>query len=542
MICDMKIKYLIKILVGIALVFNFSCVNDLDVMPLDKAVVTNQVAYSDAASYLKGLFKIYSVWAISGQDGEGSSDIAGLDPGNAQLMRSFFILQEVTADHALVSSTWSDAWVAEINTNTWSNVKNEPIEAVYQRCMFIVALTNDYLKVVGNAPAELNPAQLRAEARFNRALAYWVLMDLYAIPPHITESNYSINPSPLDKKGEKPVNLFNWIEAELKAIVDDLPEAGQGDYGRADQGAVNTLLARMYLNAEVYTGQARYTDCIDACKKVIGGNYGLANNYAQLFYADNGQNANTKQEIIFPLCFDGAKTKTWGGMTFLICASRSSSKVDLNRDGIGSGWDGLHTTQNLVNLFDFDGTPSADNILDKRGIFYSEGIDINISNNQFLADGWCVYKYKNIYSTGGYPSDTQFPETDFPLFRLADVYLMYAEAVARGGQGGDMATAVGYVNQLRARGYGNNNYAIDAAWLTANNFRNILNERGRELYWEGIRRTDLKRFGFYTSESYLWPLKGNSVTGVGLNSRYNLFPIPVTDLSVNGNLSQNPGY
>lgn len=524
------------------MMFNSSCVNDLDVMPLDKTVVTNEVAYSDPESYLKSLFKIYSVWAISGQDGEGSTDVSGLDPGNAQLMRSFLVLQEVAADHALISSTWSDAWVNEINTNTWSNVKCEPIEAVYQRCMFIVALANDFIKVAGNAPESLDPDKIKAEARFNRALAYWVLMDLYSIPPFITESNYSISPAPLDKSGEKPVNLFNWIESELKDILQYLPEAGTGDYGRADQGAVYALLSRMYLNAEVYTGLDRYTDCIDACEKVFAGNYDLAANYEELFYGNNGQNSDTKQEIIMPVCFDGSATKTWGGMTFLICASRSGSEVDVDRDGIAAGWDGLHTTQNLVNLFDFDGTVSATTILDKRGIFYSDGIDIEISNNQFLADGWCVYKYKNIYSTGGYPSDTQFPETDFPLFRLADVYLMYAEAVARGGEGGDITTAVGYVNDLRARGFGNHDHDIDAAWLSADNFRNILDERGRELYWEGMRRVDLKRFGLYTSSSYLWPYKGGVVTGTGLDSRYELYPIPVTDLTVNGNLEQNPNY
>lgn len=539
----MKTRYLVSMLTGFALTFS-SCMDDLDVMPLDETVVTSEVAYSDPDSYLKSLFKIYSAWSMSGQDGEESTDVVGLDAGNAQLLRSYWILQEVAADHALVSKTWGDTWVEEINTLTWSNVQNEPIEAVYQRAMFLVALVNDYLKVVDNAPVELNPEQLKSEARFNRALAYWVLMDLYGAPPFITESTYSINPAPLDKieqTGDKPVNLFNWIESELRDLIDALPAPGQGIYGRADQGAVYALLAKLYLNAEVYTGEARYTDCIAASKEVIAGGYGLATNYHELFYADNGQNSDTRQEIIFPVLFDGAATKSYGGMTFFISASRSGSDVDLERDGISEGWDGIHTTQNLVSVFDFDGEQSAANILDKRGIFHSDGIDVNISSNEFYNDGWSVFKYKNIYSTGGYPSETKFPETDFPLFRLADVYLMYAEAVARGGQGGDMATAVAYVNELRERAFGNTNHAIDAAWLAANDFQNILDERARELYWEAGRRTDLIRFGQYTS-GYNWPLKNGITEGADLNSRYVLYPIPVTDLSVNGNLSQNPGY
>ncbi|MCH3986218.1 MAG: RagB/SusD family nutrient uptake outer membrane protein [Prevotella sp.] len=160
----------------------------------------------------------------------------------------------------------------------------------------------------------------------------------------------------------------------------------------------------------------------------------------------------------------------------------------------------------------------------------------------FTTEGWSVYKWTNITSKGANGSNLGFPDTDFPLFRLGDVYLMYAEAVARGGQGGDINTAVKYVNMLRERGYGDKDHDIDAAWLTANNFRNILNERGRELYWEGVRRTDLIRFGLFTSSSYVWPDKGGVITGVGIDNKYDLFPIPQTDLSVNGNLSQNEGY
>ena len=128
------------------------------------------------------------------------------------------------------------------------------------------------------------------------------------------------------------------------------------------------------------------------------------------------------------------------------------------------------------------------------------------------------------------------------MFRLGDVYLMYAEAVARGGQGGSLATAVSYINALRSRAYGDNVHGITEAWLTENGYQNILDERCRELYWEGVRRTDLIRFGLYTSANYLWTFKGGVLTGVGVDKRYNVFPIPTTDLSVNGNLHQNEGY
>ena len=116
---------------------------------------------------------------------------------------------------------------------------------------------------------------------------------------------------------------------------------------------------------------------------------------------------------------------------------------------------------------------------------------------------------------------------------------MYAEAVLRGGSGGDKTTAVGYINQLRERAYGNTNGNITAADLTLNF---ILDERGRELYWEGHRRTDLIRFGQFTSATYLWPWKGGVETGTGVDAHYNLFPIPNTDRTANPNLGQNPGY
>lgn len=533
----MKTKYLIPF-AGLSFLLA-SCVNDLDVKPLDKTVVTGEEAYSDPESYTKALMKIYSVWCMSGQDGEGSTDIDELDAGNAQLLRTWWTLQEQTTDEC--KNAWPDPWVGEINAQTWSDSKLEPIEGLYQRCMFIVALSNEYLKNVSGAPAHMNPEQLRAEARFCRALAYYALLDAFGNPPFITEANYSINPAQIGREA-----LFNWIVTELKDCINHLPAALQGNYGRADQGAANALLARLYLNAEVYTGTPMYTECITACKNVIAGGYGLASNYADLFKADNGQNTDTRQEIIFPICFDGAATKTWGGMTALICGSRGSKEVKLEVDGVNQGWDGYRSTQNLVELFEFlPGEKTAATIADKRGIFYSENRSIEIKTaalNTFTTEGWAVYKYTNMKSDGTPGSDEVFPDTDFPFFRLAEIYLTYAEAVARGGQGGDMGTAVKYINDLRDRAFGDNNHQIDAAWLSANSYRNLLDERGRELYWECVRRTDLIRYGLYTSSSYVWPLKGGVITGVGIDDYRGLFPIPMTDLTANANLDQNPGY
>ena len=182
-------------------------------------------------------------------------------------------------------------------------------------------------------------------------------------------------------------------------------------------------------------------------------------------------------------------------------------------------------------------------------------MDITNLTGVFTSESWAVFKYCNTTSTGEMGPNSingEDADTDFPFFRLGDVYLMYAEAVIRGGQGGDMNTAVDYVNQLRRRGYGDDNHQIDKAWLAANatlagtnasvQYGNILNERSRELYWEAIRRTDLIRFGLFTSGSYVWSFKGGVQQGIGVDNKYNLYAIPTSDLSVNPNLNQNEGF
>ena len=527
------------IIIAVALMSFTACTSDLNVEPLDPTVSTDKRVYADAANYQKALNKIYSVWALSGQDGAGGSDISDLDAGNTVLFRSWFTLQEQTTDE--MKNSWSDPWCLDVNGILWSTTKCEPIEGVYQRCMFVVALTNEFLKNIPNAPEEVDKERMAAEARFCRALAYYTLMDLFGIPPFITEENYSISPSQLSR-----VELFTWIENELLAIQPALPLAGGGEYGRANQSVVDALLARMYLNAEVYTGTQRYTDCIAACNRVIASGYQLAENYAELFMADNGQNARANREIIFPVIFDGNTTQSYG-MAAVILGSRSSSDFADVPAGIGGGWDGFRGTPELVYMFDYqdNANPKANEILDKRGIFYDKHRSIDITTSvtgTFTTEGWSVYKYTNLRSDGQPGSNTTFPDTDFPMFRLADVYLMYAESVARGGQGGSLATAVQYINALRQRAYGDTSHGVTETWLTENNYRNILDERCRELYWEGTRRTDLVRYGLFTSANYLWTFKGGVLSGTGVSDRYNVFPIPTTDLSVNANLKQNEGY
>jgi len=534
----MNTKHILTAATGALFLFS-SCSGDLDVKPLDPNVVTAEKAYSTDDAYVQGLLKIYSIWAMSGQDGDSSSDIAGLDAGNCQFLRCWWNLNETCTDES--KNAWGDTWVDAINYNSWNTIQNEAIEGAYQRAMFVISLSNEYIKQV-DASSHPQKAQLKAEARFCRALAYEVLLDLFRNPPFITEANFSIAPAPVGN-AETRINptLFEWIANELTEIRSDLPAARQGVYGRADQGAADFLLARLYLNGEVFAGAKYYSECIEACNRVISGGYSLASDYENLFLADNDQTC--KNEIIFPIVFDGGSTSTWGGMTFLIMASVSGENTSMkDYKGVNAGWDGMRATGQFIDKFEFenDAAPTAGSIKDSRGLFDDTDRSQHITStpiSTFKTEGWEVCKFRNVTSAGSVINNA-WPDTDFPMFRLGDVYLMYAEAVLRGGTGGDLGTAVKYINALRARGYTGTQGNISQDEMTLSF---ILDERARELYWEGTRRTDLIRFGVFAS-GYNWDFKGGVATGANIDEKYILYPIPTTDMTVNGNLVQNPGF
>lgn len=553
-----------------------SCIGDLDVLPLDSTVNTADKAYKTKEDYDKGLAKLYAIWAMSGQDGASNSDIELGDQGNTTLVRSFWLCQEQPTDE--MKNAENKDWTTPFNFMTWGTSRTEPTEAVYQRCMYIVALVNDYLKQLPNAPEEIDKVNYEAQARFCRALSYYTLMDVYGNPPFITEANYSLQPEQI-----KAEDLFLWIETELKWVIENgnLPERQTGaDRGRADKGSAWSLLARMYLNAETYTGKAYYKECINACKQVFGMGYELANEYHALFCGDNTENQDAANEIIFPVLLDGDATQTWANLISTSRPAEATTEIEedksaeggkrkveffFNNWGTREGWGQYRAAGQLIDFFEFkDGIKGMDNLKDRRGMFRDmtfnkeKPLSQYIQNNPigtFNTDGWWVFKYSNLKHDGTpldiYPEPMSacFVSTDFPLIRLGDVYLIFAEAVARENDTQNMAEAVEKVNLLRRRG---NVSDIDEDWLKATAcvggssksvpFGNILNERTRELYWEGHRRTDLIRFGLFTSAEYVWDWKGGVQSGTGVNDRYNLYPIPLTDLTSNGNLKQNEGY
>ncbi|MBS1738438.1 MAG: RagB/SusD family nutrient uptake outer membrane protein [Bacteroidetes bacterium] len=515
-------------LAAISLLVLNSCNKDLNRPPTNSQ--TSGQVYSTADGYKLAFAKVYGSFALTGNNGAGSGDIQGIDAGTSDFFRLFWKAQELSTDEAVVA--WGDAGIQDFHNMNWSS-GNQFLTGLYYRSMYQITLANDFIRQcadgvlsghgIGGADAD-KIRRYKAEARFLRAYQYWVLMDLYGNPPFATDS---IEIGTIPKQIQR-ADLFKYIESELKAIDGQLAAPKTNDYGRADQAADWALLARMYLNAEVYTGTPRYTDAITYAKKVIAAGYTLVDHYNWLMLADNWKNAN---EFILTINYDGLRTQNYGGTTFLNHASIGGS-MNANDYGAGGGWGGLRTTKSFADLF-----PSYSTNPDKRGEFYTNGQNVDISNQSTFTDGLAITKYSNKTRTGANGSSLDFSDIDMPIFRLPEMYLIYAESLLRGGTGGDNATALGYLNKIRERAYENTSGDI-----TSFDLNYILDERGRELYWEGYRRTDLIRYGRFTTSSYIWPWKGGVKSGTAVSSYRNLYPLPSKDLSANPYLKQNTGY
>lgn len=506
-----------------------SCVKDLDRVPYYE--VTSATVYNDAANYKSILAKVYAGLALSGQQGPaGKADISGIDEGFSTYLRQYYKAQELTTDEAVIG--WNDGSIKDYHDMKWTSA-NEFIAAMYYRIFYQITLCNEFIRETTDEKlasrglsGDANIKAYRAEARFLRALSYWHALDMFGNVPFVTEKDAlgAFLPTQTSRTA-----LFSYIETELKEVETLLVDPKKNEYGRADKAAAWTLLAKLYLNAEVYTAQSKATECITYCNKVMGAGYTLESSYENLFKIGNDKS----NEVIFAIRFDGIHSKTWGGMTFLVHAPVGGTMKAADF-GINGGWGGLRTTKNLVGLFS---DPSGKT--DTRAMFYTDGQTLDIDDISEFKQGYAIAKYKNVDAAGKPGSDPEgnFPDTDFPMFRLADVHLMYAEAVLRGGTGGTQATALQYVNSLRQRAYKGT-----SGNLTAITLNDILNERGRELYWECHRRTDLIRFKKFTTGDYLWQLKGGVKVGRAVADYFNLFPIPAADVVANPNLKQNTGY
>ena len=534
-----------NIFLALVVVFTIaSCAKKLDLLPVND--LTPATTYANAAGYKSVLAKIYGTLSITGNTGpSGSPDIAGgLDEGSqVAFIRMLFNCNELPTDEAVVA--WNDQTIKDFHNLRWT-AEDPFLKGIYARPIYNITLINEYLRestdeklstrnITGSDAADIKKS--RAEARFLRAFNYWVMMDLFGKSTFITEANLVGTELP----GETSrANLFRYISNELKAIDAELAPVKTIEYGRVDQGASWALMARMYLNASVYSGSAdpkMYDTAIIYANKVIAGGYTLHTNYRELFMADNDKRKN---EFMFAINCDGLRTQAYGNTTFFVhCASGD----DHDDYGVAGGWYGYRATSGLANLF-----PDLSGSTDKRAMFVTSRYTASPAQ-QAIADisnfdqGMHVNKYKNIRSDAGVVSDPAktFSDVDFPVFRLSEMYLIYAEAFLRGGAGATAGQALIYMNLIRARAGATLFNASDFSTVSTG-LQNVLNERGRELYWEGHRRTDLVRYGLLTTGTYLWQWKGGVSSGTAVDGKYNIFPIPQTNRTANPNLTQNAGY
>lgn len=538
-----KIKFNLVYFLFASLVFT-SCESDLEIEPENPNVFLSEEFFFTEDAYQKGLAGVYGNLSLTGTNGPESSNIGGIDAGTSQYGRCLWYLQNITTDEA-VWSYEGDGGVRELQRNIWT-AGNPIIRGMFSRAMFQVALCNEYLRQttpeklssrgVTDASLLSKIVEYRSEIKALRALAYYHLMDLFGKAAFNTENQ------PVAIAGEEynRQELFQYLETELTTLIPELKAPRTNESGRLDQAFARMILAKMYLNAEVYIGQNRYQDCMTQCEAIIAGGYVLENNYLDNFKADN----DTSTEMIFAIQSDGEITQNYGPTTVMINGSVGSLEQNGTALGVGAGgWGGaIRLRKQFVEKFngvDFD--------YDARKTILGGGprsLEIqDISNRN---QGYILAKYSNVSSTGIPGSNSTFVNTDFPLFRLADVYLMYAEAQMRkDGATNGSATAnasqqsLDYINALRFRANGDSFANVSTSQVTLDF---ILDERARELHWEAHRRQDLIRFGKYAGGTYNWAWKGNAASGVSISSNLNVYPIPTLALAANPNLTQNTGY
>jgi starch-binding outer membrane protein, SusD/RagB family len=511
----------------------FSCTSDLDVVPEGLTQQGVEEFYAQPGAYKQALAGIYGNLSLTGTGGAESSNIGGIDAGTSQYGRVLWYLQDLTTDEAIWSYE-NDPGVREIQRNIWT-ASNPIIRGMFSRATYQIALVNEYLRQTSPSVLSgrgVSDSQLlaeievyRYEARALRALAYYHLMDLFGKAPFVTEND------PIGTAGPEynRQQIFSYVESELLAILPNLKESRANEYGRLDKSFANMILAKMYLNAEVYINAPKYQECMERCQLIINGGYTLNSNYLNNFKADN----HTSSEMIFTIQSDGIITQNYGPTTVIINGQVGSIEGNGAQFGVG-GWGGaLRLRKQFVEKF--NGT-EFNNDSRKTIISGSRSIDINLISDR--DQGYILAKFSNISSTGVAGPNTTFVDTDFPLFRLADVYLMYAEAQMRKDNSNANSTSLGYINQLRQRA---NNGSASANVTTAN-LDFILDERARELHWESHRRQDLIRFNKFVGGSYNWAWKGNGTNGIALQNHLKLFPIPQAALASNPNLTQNTGY
>lgn len=527
-----------------------ACVNDLDTLPLNKTEPVSEYVYgTNETAYMEGLGRLYFQFVTN-----DLTDLQQMDGGASEVIRAFWSVQETSTDEAKCS--WeNDAWVRALNTNTWSEVQNDAVYAVYVRTLQGIALVNEYLRQT--TPEKLQSrgvsAELarkidgfRDEARFIRAYLYWMAIDCFGNVPFTTEKS-PFGGAYFPQQASR-TDIFDWCVGELRYLMSEdsdlLP--ARSNYPRADKGSAAGLLARMYLNSKVYTGVERWEEAKEVCEGIFAMGYALCPDYAALFRGDNGENMQARGEMLWAVDYSDSKTQSYGGTSYILSATLASTDItEASRpNGQRNGWAGLRVPYEFVstyfNVSGQDYQTGAYEVADKRGeVFYIKGRSESMDGALYnFMSGWSCLKFNNI--PFGQTNESFLPQSalktfsdvDFPMIRLGEIYLIYAEACMNTGA---EALALPKLRELSSRAGVEPPQQITRDFLVA--------ERARELMWEAHRRTDLIRYGLYHTDTYLWPYKGgDSFKGQAFPEYKCLFSIPPTELATNDKLVQNPGY
>ena len=539
-----------------------SCADELNIKSVDPL---NHQTYT-----VEGLLaKQYATLGLTGQKGPaGLGDISG-DEGETGFIRTVFNLEELMTDETLWAYQANEG-IAQITSMDWDK-DNARVNWAYQRLSFNI---NQYNFFITEQSGSLSEDKI-AEVRFLRALNYYYFLDLYRKAPFKDTFDNNL---PTEKSGKE---LYEWLDNELTTIEPLMAEVGAyntaKDFGRADRGAAYALHARLALNSAVYTdGQIKdYQKAIHYCDEIINsGKYDLSrvaksgySGYQQLFMGDNDCNPDARKEIIFPIRQDGVKTRSYAGTSYLVNASTISG---MPYASTSDPWKCLFARVDLVKKFfpngdipkatdeDLLSNPSKDQVIakdnekgistadvvaqakDDRALFYM-GIGGCSDKVRTLTPGDAItgplngasfVKWTNLHADGTAQHHQNFSDTDFPMFRLAEIYLTRAEAKYRlnGSQDG-----LADILEVQDRA----NRQIKASSVDE---QTLIDEWCREFYLEGRRRSDLVRFGLFTGSKYLWSFKGGAEKGAGIPAYYDVYPIPDNEIKNNPNMNQNPKY
>jgi hypothetical protein len=555
-----------------------SCIHNLDTKPIDP---NSSTSFNQDRMFTK----CYACMAVIGQSGPGeNSDVEDIDAGMSGFYRTIWYCNDLTTDEAYW--IWDDDESRGLPTTDWTG-ESGMIKGIYTRLNLNIKYCNHYLTYASNESQE--DKYRLAEVRWIRALHYFYLMDMFYYAPMVTTES-SDYPHFVPRH-----EIYKWLVNELRILDGEIedPNAGKDfelpavrvNKYRVGKAAAQLLLARIYLNADVYnkdnkawTAGKTWDKALAAAEaviadpqhslvtaKVVTDSNFVYSAYQTLFMGDNDRDEVIK-EAIFQIYQDGLYTQSHAGSKFLIAGPRYGG---MNAWGIEDEWHALRTSPTLVDKFlspkglnrdgaaamIYDEYQMPEQLGDDRAILCSFGknttehknfalsgwtMDKGIGKSEYFYDSWAGLKFTGVYSTAALPklSDRQskdWPDTDIPLMRLAEAYMIQAEAMFRKG---DKAGALGVINNtIRAR--------ANADPLISLNEETLLDEWSREFWFEGRRRIDLIRFNRFFGEKadqyrYNWEGRmgkqdGNQFFTTGTPEYMNWFPVPSEDKRSNPN-------